>query len=83
MMRTIPLRLMILQFRQIFFTEARTFILFTTNTKCEGWARYCSTQEATTWRSEISLFHQPLVLVGHEVSLYLGHEIHHYHDNNQ
>src|SRR6056297_725221 len=72
---------MILQLRQIFFTDALTFMIslqYALRTP-----RPSAHDPASSEALEISLFHQPVVLMGHEVCLHLGHEVHHYHHHDQ
>jgi hypothetical protein len=71
---------MILQWRQIFFTEARTFI---SSISLGDAAAVSPKQTRTAMGGEIRLLHQALVLVGHQVSLNLGHEVHDHHHNDQ
>ena len=63
--RTTPFRLTILQLRQIFFTDALTFII-----------RSLLRLPGSSSTTEIRLLQQTLVLVTHHVRLELGHEIH-------
>ena len=65
MTRTTRFRLTILQLRQIFFTDALTFIV-----------RFLLRLSSSPSATEIRLLQQTLVLVAHHVRLKLGHEVH-------
>ena len=72
--RTVPLRRTNLQLRHNFFTEALTFILVL-HLRLSAWYSHPARQAR--------LAQQALILTAHEVSLYLCHEIHGHHDDDQ
>jgi len=73
---TEPLRRITLQLRQIFFTEARTFIV---DSSFQG-ERVLPVPSIAL---EIGFLHQRFILMRHQVRLNLRHEIHHHDYNNQ
>ena len=72
--RTTLLRRMTLQFLHILLTDARTFMTSSPQ------LTYISSPSVAL---EIRFLHQAFVLVRHQMRLHLGHEIHHYNDNDQ
>jgi|GEM_PF-2407425 len=78
--RTTPLRLMTLQLRQIFFTDARTFMIVLRNSP--GLVSLAGLAGAAV-RLEIGLFHQTFVLVRHQMRLHLRHKVHQHDDNDE
>lgn len=83
--RTTRSRRMILQLRQIFFTEARTFIIVLQIQDAARRRRsingFRSARPALTL--EAALLQQTLVLMRHQMRLDLGHEIHDHHYDDQ
>ena len=85
MTMTAPWRRMTLQLRQIFLTEALTFISFLyRDSRATILVGHPLTQHTRlTIGLQVLLAHQPLILVGHQMRLKLRHEIHDHHDDDQ
>lgn len=85
-MRTTPWRRTTLQLRQIFLTEAPTFMTLLRKDSWQGKLMLSlpANDYLTSVIPEIGLAHQITVLLIHAVALQLGYKVHdHHYDNEQ